>query len=153
MADLLVTGDGARRTIAIDELRARALVRLDVDYVTRRKRERHEVQGVHLYDVLRDGPLPLDPKHKMSGLTVVVVAVSADGFRVVLSLAEIDPEFGHCAALLATRYNGELLTRPTLVMPGDLRASRYVRDVARLCLLRVEADERQADRVLPRAHG
>ncbi|MFI5586092.1 hypothetical protein ACIA5G_13720 [Amycolatopsis sp. NPDC051758] len=66
----------------------------------------------------------------MSGLTVVVLAVSEDGFQVVLSLAEIDPEFGHCAALPATRYNREVLSRPTLVMPGDLRASRYVRGPA-----------------------
>lgn len=135
---LLVTGTGcASRLIDVGELRARAQVRLDVEYVTRRKRERHEVHGVHLYDVLAEGPLPLDPRHKMSGLTVVVVAVAEDGFRVVLSLAEIDPEFGHCAALLATRYNGELLPRPTLVMPSDLRASRYVRGLAELCLLSV----------------
>ncbi|MCR6489077.1 molybdopterin-binding protein [Amycolatopsis sp. OK19-0408] len=135
---LLVTGTGcASRLIDVGDLRARSRVRLDVDYVTRRKRERHEVHGVHLYDVLREGPLPLDPRHKMSGLTVVVLAVSEDGFRVVLSLAEIDPEFGHCAALLATRYNGEDLPRPTLVMPSDLRASRYVRNLAELCLLTV----------------
>lgn len=136
MEQLLVTGTGcASRLIDVGELRTRPQVRLDVDYVTRRRRERHEVHGVHLYDVLREGPLPLDPEHKMSGLSVVVAAVAADGFQVVLSFAEIDPEFGHCAALLATRYNGEFLQRPTLVMPSDLRASRYVRGLAELRLL------------------
>ncbi|MFJ7213320.1 molybdopterin-binding protein [Amycolatopsis sp. NPDC098790] len=142
---VLVTGTGcASRLLDIGDLRARSQVRLDVEYVTRRKRERHEVHGVHLYDVLREGPLPLDPRHKMSGLTVVVVAVAEDGFRVVLSLAEIDPEFGHCAALLATRYNGELLPRPTLVMPSDLRASRYVRGLAELRLFSVNASNAAA---------
>jgi hypothetical protein len=68
----------------------------------------------------------------MASLTVVVLAVAEDGFQVALSLAELYPEFGACAALPATRYNGELLARPTLVMPSDQRASRYVRGLARL---------------------
>ncbi|MEV7551950.1 molybdopterin-binding protein [Amycolatopsis sp. NPDC089917] len=144
MEQLLVTGGRDERLIDMAELRSRSTVRLDIDYVTRRKREQHEVQGVHLHDVLREGPLPFDPRHKMPGLTVVVLAVAEDGFQVALSLAEIDPEFGHCAALLATRYNGELLPRPTLVMPGDLRASRYVRGLARLCLLTVGSNSAKA---------
>ncbi|MFJ1767632.1 molybdopterin-binding protein [Amycolatopsis sp. NPDC088138] len=135
---LLVTGTGcASRVIGIGELRERSRIRLDVEYVTRRRHERHEVHGVHLYDVLREGPLPVDTRHKMASLTVVVLAVAEDGFQVALSLAELDPEFGACAALLATRYNGELLARPTLVMPSDQRASRYVRGLARLRLLTV----------------
>ncbi|WP_326953780.1 molybdopterin-binding protein [Amycolatopsis sp. NBC_01286] len=138
---LLVTGTGcASRVIGIGELRERSRIRLDVEYVTRRRHERHEVHGVHLYDVLREGPLPVDTRHKMASLTVVVLAVAEDGFQVALSLAELDPEFGACAALLATRYNGELLARPTLVMPSDQRASRYVRGLARLQLMCVGGD-------------
>jgi hypothetical protein len=122
VGELLVTGTGcASRMIGIGELRERSRIRLDVEYVTRRKHERHEVHGVHLYGVLRDG------------------------FQVAWSLAELDPEFGACAALPATRYNGELLARPTLVMPSDQRASRYVRGLARLRLLAV-GDEPVRDR-------
>ena len=55
----------------------------------------------------------------------------------LLSWAELDPEFGACGALLAARYNDELLPRPTLVMPRDGRGSRYVRLVDRLHVLRV----------------
>jgi hypothetical protein len=76
----------------------------------------------------------------MASLTVVVLAVAEDGFQVALSLAELYPEFGACAALPATRYNGELLARPTLVMPSDQRASRYVRGLARLRLPTVGDD-------------
>ncbi|MCI2421050.1 hypothetical protein MOQ72_26755 [Saccharopolyspora sp. K220] len=78
----------------------------------------------------------MDQRHKMGQLNVIVLALSEDRFQVVLSLAEIDPEFGACAALLATRYNGRALTRPTLVMPCDGRASRYVRG---LCQLRLRS--------------
>ncbi|HEX7301969.1 hypothetical protein [Lentzea sp.] len=73
----------------------------------------------------------------MDKLSFVVAATSQDGFRVVLSWAEVDPEFGSCSALLATRYNGRRLTRPTLVTPRDARSSRYVRDVACIEISRV----------------
>lgn len=76
-----------------------------------------------------------DRRHKMGELNVVVRAVAEDGYQVALSWAEIDPEFGACAALLATRYNGTRLSRPTLVTPCDGRASRCVRDPWQLRLL------------------
>lgn len=78
----------------------------------------------------------------MGRLNIIVVARSADGYQVVLSLAETDPEFGACAALLATRYNGQVLTPPTLVMPHDDRASRYVRNLCHLRLLSVDPANR-----------
>lgn len=87
-----------------------------------------------LHEVLAEARPRLDERHKMGHLNIVVLALSEDGYQVVLSLAVIDPNFGACAALLATRYNGEVLTRPTLVMPCDARSSRFVR---RLCRLRV----------------
>ncbi|WP_211301620.1 hypothetical protein [Saccharopolyspora spinosa] len=64
-------------------------------------------------------------------------ARSEDDYQVVLSWAEIAPDFGACAALLATRYNGHLLTRPTLVVPHGGHANRYLRRVCRLQLARV----------------
>ncbi|HKS50048.1 MAG TPA: molybdopterin-binding protein [Amycolatopsis sp.] len=135
---VLITGDVAgERVVDTAELDARARVRQEVRYVTRRLREVHRVCGVPLYDVLADVRPRLDARHKMGQLNVVVVAMSEDGYQVVLSLAEIDPRFGACAALLATRYNGQVLTWPTLVMPCDGRASRYVRGLCRLCLVNV----------------
>jgi hypothetical protein len=91
------------------------------------------VRGVPLHEVLAGmSPRP-DTRHKMAQLNAVVLAISEDGYQVVLSLAELEPESGASAALLATRYNVELVVRPTLVMPCDARASRYVRGLCRLC--------------------
>lgn len=132
---VLVTGDVVdERVLDTVELDARAHTEAEVAYVTRRRREVHRVCGVPLHQVLTEIPPRLDLRHKMGQLNVIVLALSEDGFQVVLSLAEIDPEFGACAALLATRYNGELLARPTLVMPCDGRASRYVRGLCRLAV-------------------
>ncbi|NKQ54724.1 molybdopterin-binding protein [Amycolatopsis sp. K13G38] len=135
---VLVTGDVVgERVIDTADLDARANAGRDVSYVTRYRREVHRVRGVALHEVLTELRPRWDERHKMGQLNVVVLAVSEDGFQVALSLAEIDPEFGACAALLATRYNGAVLARPTLVMPCDGRASRYVRSLSRLCLFNV----------------
>lgn len=135
---LLVTGDAvAERVLDTADLDARACAVQEVRYVTRKCSEVHRVQGVPLYEVLAEIPPRLDERHKMGQLNAIVLALSEDGFQVVLSLAEIDPEFGACAAMLATRYNGELLERPTLVVPGDCRSSRYVRGVCRLSLVTI----------------
>ncbi|GAB3007964.1 molybdopterin-binding protein [Amycolatopsis acidiphila] len=135
---VLITGDVvAEGVLDTADLDARAAAEQEVRYVTRRRCEVHRVRGVPLYEVLAEIPPRLDQRHKMGQLNVVVLALSEDGFQVVLSLAEIDPEFGACAALLATRYNGAVLDRPTLVMPCDGRASRYVRGLCRLCVVTV----------------
>ncbi|WP_406692536.1 molybdopterin-binding protein [Saccharopolyspora sp. ID03-671] len=135
---VLVTGDVADdKLIDTRDLDARAGEPLDVDYATRRIREVHRVRGVPLHEVLSELEPRWDRRHKMGRLNVVIVAISEDGFQVVLSLAEIDPEFGASGALLATRYNDETLRRPTLVLPGDGRASRYVRHLCRLRLVTV----------------
>ncbi|MFD2415985.1 molybdopterin-binding protein [Amycolatopsis pigmentata] len=135
---ILITGDVAGEgVVRTAELDARAHALREIRYVTRRSREVHYACGVPLHEVLAEARPRLDERHKMGQLNVVVVAVSADGYQVVLSLAEIDPEFGACDALLATRYNGESLTLPTLVLPCDGRASRYVRRLCRLHLLSI----------------
>jgi hypothetical protein len=113
-------------------LHARACRPLAIDYVTRRRTERHEVRGVTLFEALTSAGLALDPAHKMDHLRLAVLAEGADGYGVLVSYAELHPEFGDCGALLATCHNGQLLTRPTLVMPADRRASRFVRQVHRL---------------------
>ncbi|MEU6128448.1 molybdopterin-binding protein [Saccharopolyspora sp. NPDC047091] len=132
---LLITGDvGDDLVLDTAELDARATVQRQVHYRTRRCDQVHLVRGVPLHEVLVEAAPRLDGRHKMGLLNVVVLATSEDGFQVVLSLAEVDPEFGACSALLATRYNGRTLARPTLVMPSDGRASRYVRQVCRVRL-------------------
>jgi hypothetical protein len=82
----------------------------------------------------------------MDQLMFVILARGQDGYQVVLSWGEIDPEFGGCAALLATRYNDVRLPRPTLVLPCDDRGSRHVRMVTELRVLRMTADDVSTDR-------
>ncbi|MGI5500166.1 molybdopterin-binding protein [Lentzea sp. CA-135723] len=137
---VLVTGDiNDEWVFCTSHLDAHAREPVNVQYRTTRVREVHQVQGVPLHEVLAKVRLRTSGGSKMDKLSFVVVASSADGYRVLLSWAEVDPEFGACSAMLATRYNGRQLTRPTLVTPRDGRSSRFVRDVARLEIARFGA--------------
>ena len=67
-------------------------------------------------------------------LANAVVVTSRDGYAVVLSLAETDPATRKDRAILADRVDGRPLSERDgpyrLVVEGDLRASRFARQVA-----------------------
>lgn len=135
---MLITGDIHRDwVIRTCDLDAHAREPISVRYVTDRCREVHQVAGVPLHHVLARVTLCCDADRKMDRLNFAVIAHAEDGYQVLLSWAEIDPEFGACAALLATRYNGQTLTLPTLVLPHDGRASRYVRRLRCVQLIKI----------------
>ncbi len=119
------------------ELNSRAHGPVRVHYVTTKCDQFDAVHGVELHDVLSGIGLAVRDVSKMDHLRFAVLAHGQDGYQVVLSWAELDPEFGACAALLATRYNDRLLSRPTLVLPEDGRGGRYVRLVDRLHVIRL----------------
>jgi len=93
---------------------------------------------VPVHELIAGIGLRLRTDQKMDQLMFVILARGQDGYQVVLSWGEVDPEFGGRAALLATRYNDVLLSRPTLVLPRDDRGSRYVRMASELRVLRVD---------------
>lgn len=138
MAGLTVTGAvrAPGTTVSITALDADAQGPMRVHYVTRSCDRVDQVHGVVVHSLLTRIGLALRDEPKMDHLLFMVLVTGQDGYRVVLSWAELDPEFGACSAVLATRYNGDRLELPTLVMPRDGRGSRYVRQVARLHVMR-----------------
>lgn len=132
--ELVITGEVASpgTVWCTAALHQRATGPFSVNYVTLRCAETHEVRGVTLYETIASAGLARHPERKMDHLSLAVLAEGADGYGVLVSYAEMHPEYGDCGALLATWHNGELLDRPTLVMPADRRASRFVRQVHRL---------------------
>ncbi len=66
-------------------------------------------------------------------IAMYIVATGSDGYRAVLSLAEIDPNFGNKAALVAYSVDGKPLDRSgmaRLVVPGDVKAARSVSNLS-----------------------
>lgn len=81
--------------------------------------------------------------HEIRGprLMLAVVAEADDGYRVVFSLAELDPSFGARTAILAMTQDGGPLPAAEgpyrLVLPDEGHFSRWVRQVVRLRVVMV----------------
>ena len=66
-----------------------------------------------------------------------LVVSGRDGYTVVLSLGEIDPAFGHATAVVAWSRNGQPFDPKTgfrLILPGDRKGGRDVRDVVAIAV-------------------
>ena len=86
--------------------------------------------GVLLWALLDEaGGLADDEKY--AELRHVIKVTGRDGYVVVLSTGEIAPEFGGKDVLIAYQRNDEPAGQSSLrlVMPGDKRGGRNVRDV------------------------
>ncbi|MGH8051824.1 MAG: molybdopterin-dependent oxidoreductase [Arenimonas sp.] len=96
-------------------------------------------EGVALIDVLRKAGAPVDKLLRGSALTKIVRITAADGYQVVFSLAELDAGFANATVLLVDKQNHKTLSGETgpfrLVVPGDKRAGRWIRNVQTIELL------------------
>lgn len=97
--------------------------------------------GVNLWTLLNDASVGLRPDTAVRNpvLSMYAVVVGSDGYRAVVSLAEIAPESGNRVALVAYSLNGAPLGRngmARLVMAGDVKPGR---SVARLAAIEIFA--------------
>jgi len=98
-------------------------------------------EGVPVHALLREAGVRADStRGRALGLRVVVEA--ADGYRVVLSLAELDPTLPDRRALLADQVDGAPLPGNEapfrLLLVGDPRHNRWARQVV---AIRVRAED------------
>jgi hypothetical protein len=94
--------------------------------------------GVSLWTLIEDAGLLTNPAIKNDLLGFVVVATGSDGYRAVISLGEIAPNFGNQKDLVAyadtagqlgpVGVDGAL----RLVLPGDHAGGRYVSNITSL---------------------
>jgi hypothetical protein len=94
--------------------------------------------AVDLRDVLRAAGI--EPPDQLHGaeLARVLVASAPDGFKVAFAWAELDPTLGGKRVFLALDENAAPLAAEAgpwrLVVPGEARPTRWVRQVNRLAL-------------------
>jgi len=76
----------------------------------------------------------VDPRNPRLVLREFVLVTGADRYSAVLALGEIAPEFEDKDVILATQMNGRELAPGhfRIVVPGDKRGGRSVRDVVRI---------------------
>lgn len=88
-------------------------------------------EGVWLSDVLKKAGVPLGSGLRGAALAGYVLASASDGYQVVFSIGELDPEMTSGQYLLADTANGKPLFGENgafrLVIPTDKRGARSVR--------------------------
>lgn len=103
-----------------------------------------EYEGVALDVLLARAGVPVGEGLRGEMLELYAVVEASDGYRVVFSLPDLDPEFSGRVVLLADRRDGESLAVPEgplrIIIPGDKRGARQVRMVTRIVLRRDRAD-------------
>ncbi len=89
--------------------------------------------GPLLWDVLTAAGA-IDPTQPAGQVRLAVRVTGADGYVATIALAELSPEFAGRPIQLATHMNGVALAEGglRLVVPGDKRGGRSVRDVVRI---------------------
>ena len=88
-------------------------------------------EGVALRELLHRAGTPEGENLRGAAMTTYVVAEGADGYRVVFSLAELDPGILDSEVIVADSQDGAPLDAKhgpfQLVAPHDKRAARWVR--------------------------
>jgi DMSO/TMAO reductase YedYZ molybdopterin-dependent catalytic subunit len=93
-------------------------------------------EGVWLSDVLKKAGVPLGGELRGAALSSYVIASASDGYQVVVSLGELDPDLTDGQILVADTANGKLLAPEggafRLVLPKDKTGVRSVRFLTKL---------------------
>lgn len=122
------------RTLTIDDLRKLPATVETVFLHTGSGTLEGSFTGVALWKLLQDSGIKLDPAKKNDAIRHAVVITGTDGYGAVLSLGEIDPEFGGDQAIVAYEMNGKPLDPSAgyarLVIPTDKSAGRSVSAIA-----------------------
>lgn len=88
-------------------------------------------EGVWLADVLKKAGVPFGGGMRGAALAGYVVASASDGYQVVFSLGELDPDMTDTQYLLADKANGKPLSGQNgafrLVIPKDKHGARSIR--------------------------
>ncbi len=128
--------DDAPQQISLDDIK-----KLPETKLTVKDREGKEIvyTGVYLHEFLDLTPAPLGESLRGAGLGLFLLAEAKDGYRVLFSLPEVDPEFSDRRVLLAYAKNGQPLDANDgpyrLVVPADKRPARWIRMLTKIYIL------------------
>jgi DMSO/TMAO reductase YedYZ molybdopterin-dependent catalytic subunit len=98
-------------------------------------------EGVTLLAVLQKAAAPFGKQLRGKVLSTYVLAKAKDGYRVIFTLGELDPDFGNETILLADKRDGKPLPDKQgplrLVCPNDKEGARSVRMLETLEVVRL----------------
>ena len=98
-------------------------------------------EGVTLLAVLQKAGVPFGKLLRGKVLSTYVLAKATDGYQVIFTLGELDPDFGNETILLADKRDGKPLPDKQgpfrLVCPNDHEGARSVRMLETLEVVRL----------------
>lgn len=107
-------------------------VEMDVTYRTSQGEAGGRFRGVLMWNVLADHGAFSSQGHN-EALRKTLTVRGRDGYEIVFSLGEIHPDFGDTPVLLADQVDGRPFESGyRIIVPGDTRGARNVRDVTRI---------------------
>lgn len=93
-------------------------------------------EGVPLQEILKKAGIPFGRQMRGKDLAGYVLASAKDGYEIVFSLGELDPDLGGVRAIVADKRDGKPLFQYQgpirLVIPNDKAAARSVRMLEKL---------------------
>lgn len=124
---------GPEHVVTADELGALATVQVTVAVEPGHGPPQRSYEGPLLWAVL-DHTGAIDAAKVREQVRPTVLITGRDGYRAILALGEITPEFEGKQVIIAERMDGQALGPDHLriVVPGDKRGGRGVRDVVRI---------------------
>jgi len=98
-----------------------------------RDNKEHEFKGVALIEILEKAGTTTGSKLRGENLAKYILIKAADGYEVVYSLPEIDPEFTNQVIILAIEKDGQPLPAGEgpfrIITPNDKKQARWIREV------------------------
>lgn len=93
----------------------------------------HTFKGVRLVDILDSAGVTLGKELRGENLTKYVLIKAVDGYEVIFSLPEVDPEFTGQTIILAYEVDGSPLPKGDgpfrIVAPNDKKPARWIREL------------------------
>ncbi len=134
-APVEVTGIGQHPiTLTQGDLARLPAIEMDVTYETSKGSVHGRYSGVLLWDVFVAQRAFDDGEHSAELVRTFVVR-GRDGYRIAFSVGEIHPDFGNTPLMLADKVDGKQIESGyRLIVPGDKRGARNVRDVVEIDL-------------------
>ena len=128
---LTISGE-VTKPLTLQAAELKAMPHTDVTGTDRDGKE-HRYSGVPLYDLLKQAGVTLGSELRGENLTKYVVVKAIDGYEVLFTLPEIDPDFTTRTILLADSVDGAPLPAGVgpyrVVVPGEKKPARWVREV------------------------
>jgi DMSO/TMAO reductase YedYZ molybdopterin-dependent catalytic subunit len=133
---LFIAGD-VSRPVAIDIKLLRTMPRVQLNVTNGHTHSAESYSGVLLTSLLARAGVPSGKDLHGKALSLYLVAIGSDGYKVVLSLAETDAFLhGSSTVIVADTMNGKPLDATSgpfkLVVSGDKYPARWVRNLVRI---------------------